>query len=566
MSEAAHGTPAAPPARLDFDTAPDRYRHWRLAVDGSVARLTLAVDEAGGAFGGYELKLNSYDIGVDIELADAINRLRFEHPEVGAVVVTSGLATNFCAGANIRMLAGADHSHKVNFCKFTNETRLAMEDATTRSRQRYIAALNGTAAGGGYELALATDYIVLVDDGNAAVSLPEVPLLAVLPGTGGLTRLVDKRGVRRDVADLFCTTEEGFQGSRALTAQLVDEVVAPSTFDARVSKVASTSAAGGQRPPGTPVRLRRLDKVLHADAISYSFVQVDLDRASDLARVVVRGPDVDAPETAADAEAAAAGRGFWPLTVLRELDDALLELRFNEPDVGTLVLETAGDEDRVLGYQQLLDGHTGHWFLREVTGLAERVFTRLDLTARSTFALLLPGSCFAGFLAELVLAADRAIMLDGVFEDDPGEQEPATMTLTEGNFGAYPMLNGLNRLASRFIGEPGRIEAARRMIGRALTASDAESAGLITLAFDDLDWDDEVRLMLEARSGFSPDALTAMEANLRFAGPETMQTKIFARLSAWQNWVFQRPNAVGPGGALPRYGSGRRPDYDRRRT
>ena len=550
-------------ARLDFQTRPEAYRHWRLEVEPPLARLLLDVDEHGGAFDGYELKLNSYDISVDIELADAVTRLRFEHPEVRAVLLGSARESTFCAGANIRMLAAASHTHKVNFCKFTNETRNAIEDASRISGQRYLAAINGTAAGGGYELALAADHLLLVDDGNAAVSLPEVPLLAVLPGTGGLTRLTDKRRVRRDIADVFCTLEEGMRGQRAVDVRLVDEVAPRSQFDMRVQQ---RLAALADRPARADhgIELTPLARTIAADTIRYPHLHVDIDRSAAVATVTILGPDAEAPGDAAAAQAQ--GAAFWPLDMLRALDDALLELRFNEPDIGVVVLKTHGDAARAASHDALLIRERRHWFVREVNALATRVLQRLDLTARSLFALIEPGSCFTGLLAELTLAADRSYMLDGVFEDADSNLPPATLTLSDANFGMHPMVNGISRLACRFLGEPDSLEAAHDAIGRPLDAQRAEATGLVTFACDDLDWDDEVRLAIEARAGFSPDALTGLEANLRFAGPETMESKIFARLSAWQNWIFQRPNATGPEGALPLYGSGRRPRFDRTRT
>jgi len=550
--------------RLDFETHPDRYRHWRLQVGAETAQLLLDVDEGGGWFDGYRLKLNSYDIGVDIELADAVARLRFEHPRVRAVLLGSGKPGTFCAGANIRMLGGASHAHKVNFCKFTNETRNSIEDATRNSGQAYVAAVNGTAAGGGYELALAAERILLIDDGKAAVSLPEVPLLAVLPGTGGLTRLVDKRKVRRDIADVFCTLEEGLQGTKAQNARLVDEAVPSSRFEARCRAVLEELAASSERlPAGTGITLTPLDKALSRDGLRYRHVTVALDRERGCGHVEVRGPqeaDVPSVDQALDE-----GSGFWPLAVMRELDDALLELRFNEPEVGTLLLRTRGNPHRVMAYDQLLRDNQSNWFLREVQLLVSRVLKRLDLTSRSIFALLEPGGCHAGFLAELAFAADRSYMLAGDF--DGGESEPpACLALSPANFGSYPTVNGLSRLQMRFLGEPAALQSAQGLVGAFLGAADADRAGLVTLSMDDIDWAEELRLAVEARAGFSPDALTGMEANLRFAGPETMESKIFARLSAWQNWIFQRANATGEEGALKLYGTGRRPAYDRARV
>ncbi len=547
---------------IDFQTHPDRYRHWRLRIEGRVAYLDLDVDPAGGLSDGYELKLNSYDLGVDIELADAVQRLRFEHPEVGAVVIGSLKDRVFCAGANIGMLAGASHPLKVNFCKFTNETRSAIEDASAHSGQRYLAAINGTAAGGGYELALATDHIMLIDDGSAAVALPEVPLLGVLPGTGGLTRLVDKRAVRRDRADVFCTVEEGVKGERALRWRLVDELVPGSAFAGTVRRRAEELAAASDRPPGaTGVELTPLDRAFSPGGIHYSSLHVSIDRSAGTAGIDLLGPDHQAPSTGAGA--AALGAQFWPLRLARELDDALVHLRSNELEVGTILIRTRGDLDQVAAYDRFLLEQAGDWFVREVTLLWKRTLKRLDLTSRTIIALVEPGSCFAGLLAELVLAADRAYMLDGPRHGHPDQAELLFSQVSEG---VLPMSNGLSRLQTRFWGDPDGLERARKAIGRRLDARAADEAGLVTDIMDDIDWDDEIRLILEERASFSPDGLTAMEANLRFPGPETMETKIFGRLTAWQNWVFQRPNASGESGALQRYGTGRRPEYDRRRV
>jgi benzoyl-CoA-dihydrodiol lyase len=540
--------------RVSFETEPPRYRHWRLEIAPPIAKLVLDVDEQGGLSSTYALKQNSYDLSVDIELADAVQRLRFEHPEVSVVIMTSAKAV-FSAGANIRMLAGASHAHKVNFCKFTNETRNAIEDATRCSGQRYVAALNGSAAGGGYELALATDYILLVDDGNAAVSLPEVALLGVLPGTGGLTRLIDKRGVRRDLADVFCTLEEGFRGDRALQARLVDELAPRSTFEARTRTLAESFADRAPRK-ASGIELRPLQKTIVESGIRYQNVTVTTHRSGCYARIELRAPAQGVP--ANPVAAARQGDAFWPLALLRELDDALLELRFNEPTLGTIVITSRGDLADVLAYDALLDAECEHPFLREVTLFARRVWKRLDLTSRSIFALVEPGSCFAGLLAEAVFAADRSYMLEGGAATDA----PAHVALSQGNFGRYAMVNGLSRLATRFIDDSETLVRLEGLIGQPLAAGQAAALGLVTFAVDDIDWQDEVRQALEARASFSGDALTGLEANLRFAGPETMESKIFARLSAWQNWIFQRPNATGEAGALSLYGTGRRPTFD----
>ena len=544
---------------IDFRTHPNRYQHWHISYSGGVAYLTLDVDIDGGLAGGYELKLNSYDLGVDIELYDAVQRLRFEHPEIGAVVIDSALDRVFCAGANIKMLGQSSHGHKVNFCKFTNETRNAIEDASEHSSQRYLAAVNGTAAGGGYEMALCTDHIILVDDGNAAVSLPEVPLLAVLPGTGGLTRLVDKRKVRRDLADVFCTIEEGVKGSRAVEWRLVDELVPTSRFKEGVEQRARDMAGASDRPAdGVGIELTELQRTIADDGVAYSSLDVSVDSTKRLAEIIIRGPGQDAPGSIDDV--LSAGAEFWPLRLAREIDDALLHLRFNAPDIGTLVLKSTGDPGQVESYERLLLDNADHWLMREIILYWKRTLKRLDVTSKTTIALIEPGSCFQGLLAEFIFAADRAYMLDGEFEDEPGQS--AIMRLSPFNFGPLPMGNGLTRLTTRFLGEPEAVDRAEKLIGRDLNASAALAAGLVTYAPDDIDWDDEIRLLLEERSSFSPDALTSMEANLRFAGPETMETKIFGRLSAWQNWVFQRPNAVSEQGALKLYGSGIRPKFD----
>jgi benzoyl-CoA-dihydrodiol lyase len=549
------------PARLDFRTAPEQYRHWSISINGPVARLVMAVDEDSPSADGYELKLNSYDIGVDIELCDAVQRLRFEHPEVRSVVISSGIQGMFCAGANIRMLGTSSHSHKVNFCKFTNETRNSIENASNHSRQTYIAALNGTAAGGGYELALATEYLMLIDDGNATVSLPEVPLLAVLPGTGGLTRVVDKRKVRRDLADVFCTVEEGMKGKRAVDWRLVDEMVPRSNFDERVTEKALELAATSDRPEGeTGLRLDRLERSEEEGEIRYPFVAVKLDREGRSATLEVEAPDSDAPANVDDIKKQ--GVSFWPLAVIRAIDDALLHLRFNEPTLGTLIIKTSGDGDRIAAYDALLDENRDNWLVREILLYMQRTLKRLDVTSRTTFAFVEPESCFVGMLADLLFAVDRSYMLDGQLDERPAPK----IRLSELSFGALRMSNGLTRLETRFLGDDKSLGNARKLVGSDLDAQAALDAGLITYAPDDIDWEDEIRLLLEERASFSPDALTGMEANLRFAGPETLETKIFGRLSAWQNWIFQRPNAAGESGALKLYGTGKRAKYDRGRV
>ncbi|MFN0091705.1 MAG: 2,3-epoxybenzoyl-CoA dihydrolase [Acidimicrobiales bacterium] len=547
---------------IEFATHPSRYRHWRLEVTPPVATLRLQTTPEAGLRDDYELKLNSYDLSVDIELHDAVTRLRFEHPDVAVVVVTSGLDKVFCAGANIQMLAGAGHEHKVNFCKFTNETRNAIEDATAHSQQVYLAAVNGTAAGGGYELALACDEILLVDDRSSAVSLPEVPLLAVLPGTGGLTRLVDKRHVRRDVADVFATRTEGAKAKTALAWGLIDGAAPASAFDALVAERAAARAAGSDRPAHEPgVELTPLERRTQPGGFAYEHVSVEIDRDLAAATITVAAPAAAQPtEPAALAQA---GAGAWVLAAARQLDDALLHLRFNETAIGTWVLKTAGSPDAVSAAEAVLAEHGDHWLVREIRLLWARTLKRLDLSARTLVALAAPGSCFAGVLAELALAADRTFMLDGPGPDDAG---PAVLRLSAANTGWFPMANGQSRLRTRLWGRDDAFEAATALVGKDLLAAEALDAELVTFAPDELDWEDEIRLTLEERASFSPDALTGMEASFRFPGPETMETKIFARLSAWQNWIFQRPNAVGPNGALKRFGSGARPDYDRNRA
>jgi benzoyl-CoA-dihydrodiol lyase len=548
---------------VDFRTEPARYRHWKLAVDGPVATLALDVREDGGLKPGYELKLNSYDLGVDVELYDAAQRLRFEHPEVGAVVVTSGKERVFCAGANIRMLSQSTHSWKVNFCKFTNETRNALEEATAESRQLYLCVVNGACAGGGYELALATDWIIMADDGNTAVSLPEVPLLAVLPGTGGLTRLVDKRRVRRDRADFFCTVEEGIKGARAVEWGLVDEVAPRSRLAELVKRRAAEFAARTDRPTdGRGVALTPLERAIDGDRIRYSLVACDLDRARGLAAITVSGPSGPPPTEVRGVHEA--GCAFWPLALARELDDLILHLRTNEEEIGLWIFKTAGRADLVDAYDRALAAWRDDWLVREIRLYLKRTLKRIEVSSRSVFAFVEPGSCFTGTLLELALAADRSYMLDGARSGGPAT--PAAIRLTEMNFGAYPMINGLTRLASRFLAEPGRVDKLRARVGEELDAGAALEAGLVTFAPDDIDWDDEVRMAIEERAAFSSDALTGMEASLRFGGPETLESKIFGRLSAWQNWIFQRPNAVGPKGALQVYGTGQRSEFDRRRV
>jgi benzoyl-CoA-dihydrodiol lyase len=552
-------------ATVSFQVEPDRYRHWQLTVDGAVATLAMDVDEHGGLQDGYELKMNSYDLGVDIELYDAVQRLRFEHPGVRTVVLTSAKDKIFCAGANIRMLAAAPHAWKVNFCKFTNETRGGIEDASANSGQVYLAALNGTASGGGYELALACDHIMLVDDRSSVVSLPELPLLGVLPGTGGLTRVVDKRHVRRDLADYFATRPEGVGGPKAAAWKLVDEVVPRPKWDQAVAERAAGLGSRSGRPADAPgIELTPLAKRREHDRIEYRHVRAELDREAGTATITIGGPEHAPP---ADADGIRAeGAAFWTLAVTRELDDLVLDLRTNELELGTWVIKTAGDAARVLAYDRLLAGQQGDWLANEIVLYLKRTLKRLDVTSRSLIALIEPGSCFAGSLLELALAADRTFMLSGTFEETDPDAAPAAVTVGPMNLGALPMGNGLTRLRARFSGDDAALAAAREAAGRPLDAAAAERLGLVTFAPDDIDWDDEVRIAVEERASFSPDALTGLEANYRFAGPETMETKIFGRLTAWQNWIFNRPNASGPDGALRRFGTGQRAHFDRKRV
>jgi benzoyl-CoA-dihydrodiol lyase len=536
--------------RVDYQTDPSRYRHWNVAIDGSVATVTMEVNEDGGIRPGYKLKLNSYDLGVDIELHDVLQRLRFEHPEVRSVVITSGKTRVFCSGANIYMLGQSSHAWKVNFCKFTNETRNGIEDASRHSGLKFIAALNGTTAGGGYELALACDEIVLVDDRSSAVSLPEVPLLGVLPGTGGLTRVTDKRKVRKDHADVFCTSPDGVRGQRAKDWRLVDAAVRTQEFAGYVRERANALAAASDRPAdASGVTLTPLARTLDVAGIHYEYVDVQFDRAARTASITVRGPQTSVSSLDA---ALAAGARWWPLQMARELDDAILGLRTNELDLGLWLLRATGSADVIVAMDDFILDHQDHWFVREVLGMMRRTFARLDVSSRSMFAIADPGTCFAGSLLELALAADRVYMLD-----DPEQTPQPTMTLSRMNFGALPMVSRTARLEARFNHDGATIESLRGRIGAVLAPADAVAAGLVTAAPDGLDWDDELRQALESRMALSPDALTGMEANLRFGLPETLETRVFGRLSAWQNWIFIRPNAVGADGALKVYGTGK---------
>jgi benzoyl-CoA-dihydrodiol lyase len=545
------------PAYVTYDTHPDRYAHWKLSFDGAIATLALDVNEERGLRPGYKLKLNSYDLGVDIELHDALQRIRFEHPEVRTVIVTSAKERIFCSGANIFMLGVSSHAWKVNFCKFTNETRNGIEDSSRHSGLKFVAACNGTTAGGGYELALACDEVWLVDDRSSAVSLPEVPLLGVLPGTGGLTRVTDKRRVRRDVADVFCTLVEGVRAQRAKEWRLIDGFAKPQQFAATVLARAEALAAQSDRPAGAKgVALPPIARTLDASGIRYEHVDVRFDRPARAATITVSAP-ADPPPGDVDA-IVAQGASWWPLAMARELDDAILLLRTNEHALGTWVLKTRGDAANVLATDAALERHADHWFVRETIGMLRRTLARLDVTSRTLYALIEPRSCFAGTLFELALAADRSYML--ALPDD--EAKAPAIALAKANFGCYPMVNGRARIAARFYGEAEPLEAARGMIGKPIRADEALALGLVTAAPDELDWDDEVRIALEERASLSPDALTGMEANLRFGAVETMETRVFGRLSAWQNWIFIRPNAVGDAGALKVFGTGTKAKFN----
>jgi benzoyl-CoA-dihydrodiol lyase len=564
MADMAPHTPrAAGGSRIDLATHSAQYKHWRLTLDGRVATLSLDVQESATLMPGYELKLNSYDLGVDIELYDAVQRLRFEHPEVATVVITSGKPRVFCAGANIRMLGQSSHSLKVNFCKFTNETRNSIEDATLHSGQTYICAINGPAAGGGYELALACAHIMLIDDGSSTVSLPELPLLAVLPGTGGLTRLVDKRKVRYDHADFFCTTSEGLRGQRAVDWRFVDEIIPRSQFAQTVRQRAQEFAARSDRPADARgIALTPLRRTFEPNRIAYDHVTIEIDRDMGTASFLIQGPQETPPQELTALHAA--GAAFWPLAVARALDDAIMHLRLNEETLGTWVFRTTGDNDAVQAVDAMLSAHANDWLVREIILYLKRTLQRLEVSSRSLIALVEPGSCFSGMLLELVLAADRSYMLDGTFADS--DLPAPTVRLSPLNFGLLPMVNGMSRLARRYLATPERLADLQGHSGQDLNATTAEELGLVTFIPDDIDWEDEVRLALEERASFSPDALTGMEANLRFGGAETLESKIFGRLSAWQNWIFQRPNAAGENGALTRYGTGKKSLFDKRRV
>jgi len=548
---------------INFETNPSRYRHWRVEYNDDVAQLFMDVDENGGLFDGYELKLNSYDLGVDIELADIVQRMRFEHPEVRVVVLKSGKDKVFCAGANIRMLAGAAHAHKVNFCKFTNETRNAIENAEFESGQKYVAAIKGACAGGGFELALACNHIMLVDDGASTVALPEVPLLAVLPGTGGLTRLTDKRQVRRDLCDVFCAMEEGVRGARALDWRLVDEIVSNSKFNDVVDERAAKFASELVKPSHVGIALTPLQKTIaEKGSVHYSTLTVEVDRIGGTATLMINGPDTAPPANIDDF--VKAGSDSYMLRLARELDDAILHLRMNEREAGLLIFRSQGNPATLLEHEEQLHKNSGHWLANEVLLYWKRILKRVDVTSRSMAALVEHGSCFAGLLAELLFSVDRTYMMEGEFEGD--NRHIASITLSSSNLGTMPMANGLSRLATRFLGEPETLTVVETSVGTPLDANAASNHGLVTFTYDDVDWEDEVRIFIEERTSFSPDAMTGMEANLRFAGPETMETRIFGRLTAWQNWIFQRPNAAGEQGALQRYGTGVRGKYNMERV
>jgi benzoyl-CoA-dihydrodiol lyase len=541
---------------VTFDTHPDHYRHWRLSFDGPIATLTMDVNEGAPLRPGYALKLNSYDLGVDIELHDALERIRFEHPEIRTVVVTSAKERIFCSGANIFMLGLSSHPWKVNFCKFTNETRNGIEDASRHSGLKFIAACNGTTAGGGYELALACDEILLVDDRSAAVSLPEVPLLGVLPGTGGLTRLTDKRRVRRDHADLFCTLVEGIRAPRAKEWRLIDHFAKPQQFGPLIRERALTLAQLSDRPQNARgITLEPVKRVIDERGYHYSTVDVQVDRKGRTATITVRAPEESPPRTVE--EILQLGVRWWPLRMARELDDAILMLRTNDLELGTWIISARGSAERVLASDQFLDQHRAHWLVRETTGLLRRTLARLEVSSRSLFALIDEGSCFAGTLLELALAADRSYMLA-----DPEAEDPPKIVLSSLNFGSYATVEGMSRIHARFYGDYSTVDALGALIGKPLTAEDALAAGLVTVTPDALDWADEIRLAVEERASLSPDALTGMEQNLRFGASETLETRIFGRLSAWQNWIFIRPNAVGEAGALKVFGSGNKARFD----
>ena len=551
-------------SKINFETTPEIYKHWELLIEKNKAFLIMKVDENAGFFEGYKLKLNSYDIGVDIELADAVQRLRFEHPKINSVIIKSGNEKAFCAGANIKMLASSDHTHKVNFCKFTNETRNFLENSHKESSQFFICLVEGVCAGGGYELALACDHIILLDDGSSSISLPEVPLLAVLPGTGGLTRLTDKRKIRRDLADVFCTMEEGVKAKKAKEWRLVDSISKKTSLNDQLdSLIQEKSKDKPQTENIVGIKLNKLDKkIISNDKIVYSTLSIIIDREKKSASITINAPLNSAPTNIN--QIISEGDDFWLLRCARELDDAVLHLRFNELEIGIIIFKTFGEISNVLSYDKLLDLHKDNWFINEISFFWTRIFKRIDLTSRTLISLIEPNSCYAGFLSELIFAADRSYMAEGEFEEY--DDKEASIILSNSNFGNFLMSNDMSRLDTRFIGSPEQILLAKQNLEKHILAQEAHDLGLITFKFDDIDWDDEIRVFLEERSSFSPDSMVGLEANLRFPGKETMETKIFGRLSAWQNWIFQRPSAVGEDGALKKYGTGNKGQYTKERT
>ena len=551
-------------SKINFETNPKIYKHWELNIQENRAFLIMKVDEDAGFFEGYKLKLNSYDIGVDIELADAVQRLRFEHPQINSIIIKSGNEKAFCAGANIKMLASSDHAHKVNFCKFTNETRNFLENSHKESSQFFICLVEGVCAGGGYELALACDHIILLDDGSSSISLPEVPLLAVLPGTGGLTRLTDKRKIRRDLADVFCTMEEGVKAKKAKEWRLVDSISKKTSLNDQLdSLIQEKSKDKPQTENIVGIKLNKLDKkIISNDKIVYSTLSIIIDREKKSASITINAPLNPAPTNIN--QIISEGDDFWLLRCARELDDAVLHLRFNELEIGIIIFKTFGEILNVLSYDKLLDLHKDNWFINEISFFWTRIFKRIDLTSRTLISLIEPNSCYAGFLSELIFAADRSYMAEGEFEEY--DDKEASIILSNSNFGNFLMSNDMCRLDTRFIGSPEQILLAKQNLEKHILAQEAHDLGLITFKFDDIDWDDEIRVFLEERSSFSPDSMVGLEANLRFPGKETMETKIFGRLSAWQNWIFQRPSAVGEDGALKKYGTGNKGQYTKERT
>ena len=550
--------------KINFETNPNTYKHWELLIENNCAFLIMRVNEDAGFFEGYKLKLNSYDIGVDIELADAVQRIRFEHPNVNSVIIKSGNDKAFCAGANIKMLASSDHAHKVNFCKFTNETRNFLESSFKESSQFFICLVEGVCAGGGYELALACNHILLVDDGSSSISLPEVPLLAVLPGTGGLTRLTDKRKIRRDLADVFCTMEEGVKAKKAKDWRLVDTITKKSSLNDELNLLIKEKSCNKKKADDLiGIKLNNLQKnAVSNEEIIYSTLSIQIDREKKSATITINAPLDTAPENLSDI--VSQGDDFWPLKCARELDDAILNLRFNELEIGIIVFKTSGEISNVLSYDKLFETFKNQWFINEISYFWARIFKRIDLTSRTLITLIEPGSCYAGFLSELIFAADRSYMAEGEFEEYDNKE--ATIILSNSNFGSFLMSNDMSRIDTRFIGSPEQILLAKQNLDKQILAEEANDLGLITFMFDDIDWEDEIRIFLEERSSFSPDSMVGMESNLRFPGKETMETKIFGRLSAWQNWIFQRPSAVGENGALKKYGTGNKGQYTKERT